>query len=66
MSEARKRVEDELEELGVRLNKLTTFIGSSKVFKGLPIEDQNLLKSQQVTMQSYAYLLQQRLNRWTV
>jgi len=59
-----QRVVDEKKELDEKLTKLTSFISSSPIFSGLDPVDQDLLRDQRGTMNSYSEILAQRIARF--
>jgi len=61
MSDFIKRLENELNELNEKLDKLTVFIGTGN-FDKLSVQHQKLLLSQQSTMARYSNILSDRLN----
>jgi hypothetical protein len=60
---AKERVQQELDELEEKLDKLNAFIGNEK-FEGLSVDRRQLLISQSIVMETYAHILRLRLRIW--
>lgn len=60
MKEFQQRVVDEREALDDKLNKLCKFL-TSDLFKSLPIEEQDRLRRQHRTMDTYSKILGERI-----
>ena len=60
MGDYLKRVIEEKAELDAKRDRLTRFI-SSPMYKGLPAEERNLLRQQQITMDNYSIILGDRI-----
>lgn len=63
MSNYQERVTTEHEELNVKLNTLTLFIGGP-MFSSLAAEDQDLLVEQRSAMAKYRDILRKRIERF--
>ena len=61
--EALARLDEEIAALQEKMMKLSEFIYSSLVFKGLEMHDQNLLNLQFSTMKTYYDILKMRRDR---
>ena len=61
--EALARLDEEIAALQEKMMKLSEFIYSSLVFKGLEMHDQNLLNLQFSTMKTYLDILKMRRER---
>ena len=57
-----ERMNNELSELQIKINKLSDFINNNKIYTELPILKQGLMLSQLNIMTSYAVILQLRIN----
>lgn len=61
MEPYQQRVLDEKAELETRAKALSTFIGTSKIFAGLPETEQKLLREQCEVMWQYFEILEKRI-----
>jgi hypothetical protein len=61
MQPHQQRVVDEKKELDEKLDKLKTFIGTSRVFEGLPADERFQLGRQFDVMAEYSAILSQRI-----
>jgi len=59
-----ERVVKEREELEEKRGKLCDFIGSSKIYKSLPLEEQARLRAQLFFMQEYSHILYERITNF--
>jgi hypothetical protein len=61
-----QRVVDEKTELDEKIGKLCDFIGSSKIYKGLPEDERSRLTVQLHYMQGYSHILHERVKSFPV
>ena len=62
MSNYIERMNNELSELQIKINKLSDFINNNKIYAELSILKQGLMLSQLNIMTAYAVILQLRIN----
>ncbi len=66
MQPHQQRVVDDRNELDEKVKKLGVFIGGdSKIFLGLPVEEQERLRRQHSVMTIYSNILAERINAFT-
>lgn len=58
-----QRMQDELSELGVRLEALAKFINESDIFKTLDADEKFLMEQQRIAMDRYYDMLKRRIKR---
>lgn len=58
-----QRIQDELSELGVRLEALAKFINESDIFKTLDADEKFLMEQQRIAMDRYYDMLKRRIKR---
>lgn len=63
MKDYQKRVEQELHELTIKIEKLRTFMYSD-LYKTLPYTEQILLQRQHDAMIAYQLILEERIDMW--
>lgn len=63
MNEHINRMEQELEELNVRIAKIEKFIDSNSIYKGLSLIDQELIQAEYNVMKAYSNILDIRISR---
>lgn len=63
MSTAKERVEDELKELNIKIDKIVAF-RTTAIYESLSKPMQQAIRLQEMTMLQYAYILKWRLEMW--
>ena len=64
MEEHKKRVVKEKEELDIKIEALSIFINTNKIFTTLEEDEQEDLSDQLSAMKYYSRILQSRINRF--
>ena len=64
MEEHKKRVVKEKEELDIKIEALSIFINTNKIFTTLVEDEQEDLSDQLSAMKYYSRILQSRINRF--
>ena len=61
MNDYKLRLQKELEDLDLKIEKLNNFIEKNDIFKTIDLKEQELLKEQREIMTKYANILRKRI-----
>ena len=61
MNNYKLRLQKELEDLDLKIEKLNSFIEKNEIFKTIDLKEQELLKEQREIMTKYANILRKRI-----
>ncbi|BBM40549.1 hypothetical protein JCM16776_0769 [Leptotrichia shahii] len=61
MNNYKLRLQKELEDLDLKIEKLNNFIEKNEIFKTIDLKEQELLKEQREIMTKYANILRKRI-----
>jgi len=61
MNNYKLRLQKELEDLDLKIEKLNNFIKKNEIFKTIDLKEQELLKEQREIMTKYANILRKRI-----
>ena len=61
MNNYKLRLQKELEDLDLKIEKLNNFIEKNEIFKTIDLEEQELLKEKREIMNKYANILRKRI-----
>ena len=61
MNNYKLRLQKELEDLDLKIEKLNNFIEKNEIFKTIDLKEQELLKEQREIMAKYANILRKRI-----